>query len=108
MLLGWVGVGWEGDMTSWETQQYLMEEVNPGSNVLVLNFYRIRPYCLHELVYYFPFLVTLSGIMFMHFPNFAGKVQFSKPKQMGAECTVSHWKASFCSCHLFLVYSALL
>lgn len=58
------------------------------------DFYRIRPRHFHDRLHYIPLLIILPAgdemESFDAFSNLAGRVQSSKPKQMGAGCTVSH------------------
>ena len=99
----------KGDMLSWETQQNFTEEVNPGLRCAGLEFLQDT----HPLFPWIGLLHSLSdytaclrgdGIVFMHFPNFAGKGQLSKPKQMGTGCSASHSEASLCVfCFSFLL-----
>lgn len=51
----------KGDTLSWETGGNFTEEVNPGSDMLALKFYRLHPHHFHELVYYVPFLMILPA-----------------------------------------------
>lgn len=42
-------------MLSWETQQKFTEEVNPGSEMLALSFYRVHPSVSMNWFIIFPF-----------------------------------------------------
>jgi len=85
------------------------EEVNPGLRCAGLEFLQDTPPLfswiglLHSLSDYTACLRG-DGIVFMHFPNFAGKGQLSKPKQMGTGWSASHSGASLCVfCFSFLL-----